>query len=203
MAITVTAIYIPIAVCFRAFTSDPRLISLLVSIDRWRRSLYVVYLFEPSRSSLPCLAVFVALENFLAILAYWTAMYIPPNLIEPLIIRRPASVLTYPVAIWNDRSKLPVGYAAIAGMICVSPASWLQTSKKLNLLLGCPHHHCWHVPSLVGRMDCQKDTSWRRGYRIRNGLCRDGSRLSAMSAAGKETHRQMTISIVMPSYNCT
>lgn len=65
-------------------------------------------------------AVFVALENFLAILAYWTAMYIPPNLIEPLIIRRPASILTYPVAIWNDRSKLPVGYAAIAGMCCVS-----------------------------------------------------------------------------------
>ncbi|GHJ85628.1 hypothetical protein NliqN6_2030 [Naganishia liquefaciens] len=64
---------------------------------------------------------FVALENFLAILAYWTAMYIPPNLIEPLIIRRPASILTYPVAIWNDRSQLPVGYAAIAGMCCAIP----------------------------------------------------------------------------------
>lgn len=47
-------------------------------------------------------------------------MYIPPNLIEPLLIRKPASVLTYPVAIWNDRSRLPVGYAAIAGMCCVS-----------------------------------------------------------------------------------
>ncbi|KAI5454614.1 hypothetical protein NCC49_003507 [Naganishia albida] len=64
---------------------------------------------------------FVALENFLAILAYWTAMYIPPNLIEPLLIRKPASVITYPVAIWNDRSKLPVGYAAIAGMCCAVP----------------------------------------------------------------------------------
>lgn len=76
--------------------------------------------FSNSWSSLSSHLVFVALENFLAILAYWTAMYIPPNLIEPLLIRKPASVITYPVAIWNDRSKLPVGYAAIAGMCCVS-----------------------------------------------------------------------------------
>ncbi|KAJ9108757.1 hypothetical protein QFC21_000077 [Naganishia friedmannii] len=64
---------------------------------------------------------FVALENFLAVLAYWTAMYIPPTIIESLFIRGPASALTYPVAIWNDRSRLPVGYAAIAAMCCAVP----------------------------------------------------------------------------------
>lgn len=64
-----------------------------------------------------------ALSNFLYILAYWTAIYIPPIVLEPLFFRRPASHKTYPPEIWNDSSKLPIGYAAIASLICVSPAS--------------------------------------------------------------------------------
>jgi hypothetical protein len=125
----------------------PESLNHLFPSDRWRRSLYVLCPSRPNFAAAHLIsqtAVFVALENFLAILAYWTAMYIPPNLIEPLIIRRPASVLTYPVAIWNDRSKLPVGYAAIAGMICVSPHPDLDIQKLNSLrpspssLLACP-----------------------------------------------------------------
>lgn len=63
-------------------------------------------------------------------------MYIPPNLIEPLLIRKPASVITYPVAIWNDRSKLPVGYAAIAGMCCVRILSCGVGRQRLTLVLS-------------------------------------------------------------------
>lgn len=60
-----------------------------------------------------------ALENFLYILAYWTAIYIPPIIIEPLIFRRPVSRKTYPLEAWNSPSKLPIGFGAIAALVVV------------------------------------------------------------------------------------
>ena len=61
-----------------------------------------------------------AMENFLYILAYWTAIYIPPIVIEPLVFRRPVSRKTYPLEAWNSPSRLPIGFAAIASLAVVS-----------------------------------------------------------------------------------
>ncbi|KAL1407679.1 hypothetical protein Q8F55_007112 [Vanrija albida] len=54
------------------------------------------------------------LSNFLAVLGYWTALYLPPALLEPLLFRNPVDSTTYPVAIWNRIGKLPIGLAFIA-----------------------------------------------------------------------------------------
>ena len=62
-----------------------------------------------------------ALANFLYILAYWTAIYIPPICIEPLVFRRPVSRKTYPLEAWNDPKKLPIGYGAIAALVVGVP----------------------------------------------------------------------------------
>jgi len=63
---------------------------------------------------------YAALSNFLAVLAYWTALYIPPVMIEPLVFRRPVSRLTYPLDTWDQPSRLPVGIAATVAALCVS-----------------------------------------------------------------------------------
>jgi purine-cytosine permease-like protein len=68
-----------------------------------------------------CLTVYTALENFLLILSYWSAIYIPITLIESLIIRGPASLITFPPSHFDDWHKLPIGLAAVAAMICVRP----------------------------------------------------------------------------------
>ncbi|OWZ36052.1 cytosine-purine permease [Cryptococcus neoformans c45] len=62
-----------------------------------------------------------ALENFSSVLSYWSALYIPPTLIEPIIFRGPVSRKTYPVEIWNQIGKLPIGLAAIFAAICGIP----------------------------------------------------------------------------------
>lgn len=123
-------------------------------------------------------------------------MYIPPNLIEPLLIRKPASVITYPVAIWNDRSKLPVGYAAIAGMCCVRTLPCLFTIqlREANYFIhsGGSYHHGRNVASVVGGMDRAEDPRWRWRRWLRTGLCRHGTRLSAMSSAREEAYWPVT-----------
>ncbi|ORX39149.1 putative cytosine-purine permease [Kockovaella imperatae] len=64
---------------------------------------------------------YTALSNFLSILAYWTAIYIPPVALEPLIFRTPVSRKTYPLEIWDQPSQLPLGIAAIISLICGIP----------------------------------------------------------------------------------
>lgn len=63
---------------------------------------------------------FDILRNFLAVLGYWTALYLPPAIIEPLIFRSPVSNITYPVEIWNKISKLPIGLAFLFSTCVVS-----------------------------------------------------------------------------------
>jgi purine-cytosine permease-like protein len=58
--------------------------------------------------------------NFLGVLGYWTSLYLPPVLVEPLLFRNPVSTLTFPVEIWNKPSKLPWGLAFIVSACCVS-----------------------------------------------------------------------------------
>lgn len=63
---------------------------------------------------------YTVLENFLAVLGYWSALYLPPAIIEPLVFRAPVSLKTYAVDIYNKPSKLPIGLGFIAGCCVVS-----------------------------------------------------------------------------------
>lgn len=60
------------------------------------------------------------LSNFLAVLGYWTALYLPPAILEPLLFRNPVNTTTFPVEIWNKIGKLPIGLAFIASSCAVS-----------------------------------------------------------------------------------
>jgi purine-cytosine permease-like protein len=51
-----------------------------------------------------------ALENFLALIAYWGAVYVAVVSTEHILFRKTASA--YEPAIWNNASKLPLGVAA-------------------------------------------------------------------------------------------
>ncbi|KAK4687839.1 hypothetical protein P7C73_g2292, partial [Tremellales sp. Uapishka_1] len=64
---------------------------------------------------------YTALENFLYFLAYYTAIYVPMVLIEPIIFRSPVSWTTYPLDVWDQPKKLPIGIAAIVSAICGIP----------------------------------------------------------------------------------
>ncbi|QDS73262.1 hypothetical protein FKW77_004668 [Venturia effusa] len=55
-----------------------------------------------------------ALENFLALIAYWGAVYVAVVSVEHLVFRKTAAA--YEPAIWNDGSKLPLGLAAVAAI---------------------------------------------------------------------------------------
>ena len=73
---------------------------------------------------------YTALSNFLSILAYWTAVYIPPVALEPLIFRRPVSRKTYPVESWDQPNLLPIGFAAVFSLLCVSLRLRLDPSES-------------------------------------------------------------------------
>ncbi|WVO14282.1 hypothetical protein L204_101914 [Cryptococcus depauperatus] len=92
----------------------------LVRIPRYILALVVSAIYLPiaiTGSS----KFYVALENFSAVLSYWSALYVAPTLIEPLIFRAPVSKKTYPVEIWDQIGKLPIGIATIVSVICGMP----------------------------------------------------------------------------------
>lgn len=61
---------------------------------------------------------FVNLENFVALIGYWSASFVGIVTVEHLVFRR-GNYESYDHAIWNVASKLPLGVAAIsAGTIC-------------------------------------------------------------------------------------
>lgn len=61
---------------------------------------------------------FVNLENFVALIGYWSASFIGIVSVEHLVFRR-GRYASYDHAIWNAASRLPIGAAAIAaGVLC-------------------------------------------------------------------------------------
>ncbi|CAF3453047.1 unnamed protein product [Fusarium graminearum] len=61
---------------------------------------------------------FVNLENFVALIGYWSASFIGIVTVEHLVFRK-GRYESYDHAIWNVASELPLGIAAIAaGIIC-------------------------------------------------------------------------------------
>ncbi|KAE9963673.1 hypothetical protein BLS_009073, partial [Venturia inaequalis] len=55
-----------------------------------------------------------ALENFLALIAYWGAVYVAVVSMEHLVFRKSAAA--YDPAIWNNGAKLPMGLAAVGAI---------------------------------------------------------------------------------------
>lgn len=62
-----------------------------------------------------------ALENFLAILGYWTAIYMPPVALEAIFFRRPVGPMTYPIDDWDQAKRLPIGIAAVVAGLAGIP----------------------------------------------------------------------------------
>ncbi|KAK8853231.1 hypothetical protein IAR55_003933 [Kwoniella newhampshirensis] len=92
----------------------------LVRVPRYFLALLVSAIYLPI-AIVGASKFYVALENFSSVLSYWTALYIPPTLLEPMLFRAPVNRETYPVAIWNRPSKLPIGIAAILAAVCGIP----------------------------------------------------------------------------------
>lgn len=91
----------------------------LVRVPRYFLALVVTAIYLPV-AIVGSTHFFVVMENFLAVLGYWTALYLPPALIEPILFRNPVNLITYPVEIWNKPSKLPWGLAFVISACCVS-----------------------------------------------------------------------------------
>ncbi|WVQ84503.1 hypothetical protein IAT38_006655 [Cryptococcus sp. DSM 104549] len=92
----------------------------LVKVPRYFLALIISAIYLPI-AIVGASKFYVALENFSAVLSYWTALYIPPTLIEPLFFRNPVSRKTYPVEIWNKVGKLPIGIASVLAAVCGIP----------------------------------------------------------------------------------
>ncbi|KAK4239680.1 permease for cytosine/purines, uracil, thiamine, allantoin-domain-containing protein [Achaetomium macrosporum] len=56
---------------------------------------------------------FVNLENFVALIAYWTSAFLAVVLVEHFVFRK-ADCTAYDPELWNDARKLPWGVAALA-----------------------------------------------------------------------------------------
>ncbi|KAK6909431.1 hypothetical protein I203_103449 [Kwoniella mangroviensis CBS 8507] len=95
-------------------------IPFLVKVPRYFLAVIVTAIYLPI-AIVGASSFYVALENFSAVLSYWTALYIPPTLIEPMLFRNPVGRKTYPVEIWNKIGKLPIGLACICSSICGIP----------------------------------------------------------------------------------
>lgn len=61
---------------------------------------------------------FLSLENFVALIGYWSAAFVGILVVEDVVFSR-RNYASYDHAIWNDASKLPWGVAALsAGILC-------------------------------------------------------------------------------------
>ncbi|KAK7423814.1 hypothetical protein QQZ08_008857 [Neonectria magnoliae] len=86
---------------------------------------------------------FVNLENFIALIAYWSASFIGIVITEHLFFRR-GNYASYDHAIWNVASHLPVGLAAITsgvlsfGLVvpCMAQAWWTGPIAKTTGDIG-------------------------------------------------------------------
>lgn len=86
---------------------------------------------------------FDILRNFLAVLGYWTALYLPPAIIEPLIFRSPVNSHTFPPEIWNKISKLPIGLAFFASTCVVSTVTGKRKPARTSSPPPAPPLGAW------------------------------------------------------------
>lgn len=91
----------------------------LVRVPRYFLALVVTAIYLPV-AIVGSTHFYTLMLNFLAVLGYWTALYLGPALLEPLLFRAPVSIITYPVEIWNKPTKLPWGIAFVVSACLVS-----------------------------------------------------------------------------------
>ncbi|ANB15911.1 Fcy2p [Sugiyamaella lignohabitans] len=80
-------------------------------------------------------------ENFMNLISYWIALYIAISLSEHLFYRK--SISNYEPSDYSDRSKLPVGFAAIFGLCCGAVGAAMGMSQvyyvgKIAIKIGEP-----------------------------------------------------------------
>ncbi|CAO1614251.1 unnamed protein product [Parajaminaea phylloscopi] len=61
-------------------------------------------------------AFYGTLTSFTSVLAYWSALFVATILVDHVVIRR-ADFSTYDVSLWNQWSRLPCGFAALAASL--------------------------------------------------------------------------------------
>ncbi|VDC07411.1 unnamed protein product [Peniophora sp. CBMAI 1063] len=96
------------SICFAMQTFIPP----LIRVPRYLFSIFAIAIVIP-------LAIvgqhrfYATLSNFLGVIGYWVGGYVPVLLIEHLYFRR-NDFSTYDVTAWDQPSRLPLGYAALA-----------------------------------------------------------------------------------------
>lgn len=93
------------------------LIPWLLRVPRYVFSIVVTIIVIPVAIS-AANDFFVNLENFIALIGYWSASFVGIVGVEHVIFRRGVHE-TYEHSMWNDGAKLPPGVAALAsGVLC-------------------------------------------------------------------------------------
>ncbi|GMK55769.1 hypothetical protein CspeluHIS016_0208250 [Cutaneotrichosporon spelunceum] len=92
----------------------------LVRVPRYFLAIIVTAIYLPI-AIVGSTHFFTIMLNFLGVLGYWTSLYLPPALVEPILYRNPVNTCTYPVEIWNKVSKLPWGLAFVVSAACAIP----------------------------------------------------------------------------------
>jgi len=120
MALSVTANTAP--TIYSCGLSAMVLVPMLVRVPRYFLAIVVTAIYIPV-SIVGSTHFYTALENFLFILAYWFALFLPPAIIEAAIFRRPSSKWAASVrnGSWDDPKRLPGGWAAAGAVVCGIP----------------------------------------------------------------------------------
>ncbi|KLT45343.1 putative cytosine-purine permease [Cutaneotrichosporon oleaginosum] len=92
----------------------------LVRVPRYFLAIIVTAIYLPV-AIVGSTHFFTMMLNFLGVLGYWTSLYLPPALVEPILFRNPVNSITYPVDAWNKPSKLPWGLAFVISAACAVP----------------------------------------------------------------------------------
>lgn len=95
------------------------LVPWLVRVPRYVFALVVTAVVIPVAVRSVAADFFVSLENFVALIGYWSAAFVGIVGVEHLVFRRPSASAAswaeaYDHAAWSDASRLPLGIAAVA-----------------------------------------------------------------------------------------
>ncbi|KAL7409200.1 permease for cytosine/purines, uracil, thiamine, allantoin-domain-containing protein [Mrakia frigida] len=123
VALNVTANVAP--TIYSAGLSLQVVVPWLLRVPRYFLAVLISFIYIPVALALSVQYTWQsALSNFLYIIGYWAALYLPPVIWENLLFRNPMSVGlngTYNLKDWDNWKKLPIGYAAMASWVVGIP----------------------------------------------------------------------------------
>ncbi|KAH9890744.1 permease for cytosine/purines, uracil, thiamine, allantoin-domain-containing protein [Xylariomycetidae sp. FL2044] len=91
------------------------LIPQLIKVPRYMFSIIITVIVIPI-STRAAVDFFASLENFIAVIGYWSAAFVAILITEHVVFRR-CRYETYDHAIWNSASRLPWGVAALTACV--------------------------------------------------------------------------------------